>query len=267
MKTGYYQFAPEWKNPRATLQKIKQRLKGEKFDLLVFPELFTTGYLLTEKELWKHAEDLEDSRTVDELTKIAQQAGGYICGSIIEKDDEDYLYNTAIFVGSEGLEGSYRKHHLPDIEKINISTSWDDPRLFDLGDAKAGALICFDLWFPELTRIMTRKGMQVLCHPAAFGGADTPDIVRIRAIENRVFIISANLVGEESDGNHTFSYLGSSRIVSPEGVILAEAGKGEELLFVELNPGEANHKKLSFCDNLWSEWNHYKTEFSSNAQP
>ncbi|MDD2962925.1 MAG: carbon-nitrogen hydrolase family protein [Bacteroidales bacterium] len=267
MKVGYYQFMPEWKNPRATLQKIKQRLKGEKFDLLVLPELFTTGYLLSEKEIWKFAEDLEESRTIDELSKISASAGGYICGSILEKDDDDYLYNTAIFVGPDGLEGSYRKHHLPDIEKVNLSSSWDDPKLFDLGDAKAGALICFDLWFPELTRIMTRKGLQLLCHPAAFGGADTPDIVRIRAIENRVFIVSANLIGEESDDLQSFKYRGASRIVSPEGLILAESGENEDLLFLDLNPEDANHKKLSFCDNLWSEWNHYKTEFSSNAQP
>ena len=92
MKVGYYQFTPEWKNPKGTLQKLKHRLKDEKFDLLVLPELFTTGYLLTEKELWKFADDLEDSRTIEELSKIAAVSGGYICGSSLEKDKEDYLY-------------------------------------------------------------------------------------------------------------------------------------------------------------------------------
>lgn len=267
MKAGYYQFTPEWKNPRGTLQKIKQRLKSEKFDLLVLPELFTTGYLLTEKEMWKFAENLNESRTVEELAKIAEVAGGFICGSIIEKDEDDYLYNTAVLVGPEGLEGSYRKHHLPDFEKQYFSTSWDDPKLFDIGDSKAGVLICFDIWFPELTRIMTRKGLQVLCHPAAFSGPDTPDVVRVRAIENRVFIISANMIGEESFEDKTYSYRGASRIVSPDGQIIAVSDKEEALVFAEISPGDSNHKKLPFCENLWAEWNHYKTEFSSNAQP
>lgn len=267
MKAGYFQFAPEWKNPKSTLQKVKQRLKGEKFDLLVLPELFTTGYLLNEKELWKFAENIDESRTIEELTKICESSGGFICGSIIEKDDEDYLFNTAILVGPEGLEGSYRKHHLPDFERQFLSSSWDDPKTFDIGDSKAGMLICFDIWFPELMRILTRKGLQVLCHPAAFGSSETPEIVKIRAMENRVFIISANLTGQESGAEQTQVYRGASRIVSPEGKILVESGQDEELIFIEINPDDANHKRLPFCENLWSEWNHYKTEFSSNAQP
>ncbi|PKP26956.1 MAG: carbon-nitrogen hydrolase family protein [Bacteroidetes bacterium HGW-Bacteroidetes-22] len=267
MKIGYYQFTPEWKNPKGTIQKLKHQLKDEKFDLLVLPELFTTGSLLTEKELWKFAEDLEDSRTIEELTKIATISGGYICGSMLEKDNEDYLYNTSILVSSDGLEGSYRKHHLPDFEKHYLSSSWDDPKLFDIGESKAGMLICFDIWFPELCRIMTRKGLQVLCHSAAFGGINTPDIVKIRAIENRIFIISANLTGEETSAERTEQYRGASRIVSPDGDILAESGSEEALVFVDINPDESNHKRLSFCENLWSEWNNYKTEFSSNAQP
>jgi predicted amidohydrolase len=267
MKVGFYQLTPEWKNPRATLSKLKQRLKGETFDLLVLPELFTTGYLLEEKEVNKWAEELDDSRTVEELTKLAQASGGMICGSIIELGDDEMIYNTAVIVSGEGLEGFHRKHHLPDSEQVNFRKSHELPKFIDIKGTPVSSLICFDMWMPELVRILARNGAQIICHPSAFSGPDTLDIVKVRALENKVFIITSNLTGTETGLGTEETYRGSSCIVSPSGKVLLQAGAEESLEYIDIDPAEASHKSLPFCKNLWKEWNRYKTEVVSNAQP
>ncbi len=112
MRVGFFQYAVIWRNRDTNLSYIEPRIKDEKFDLLVLPELFTSGYAYDDKEeLFPFAEDLSSSPTVEFFTPLMQRCGGYITGSIPELYDCK-LYDSSILVGAEGLAASYRKIHV-----------------------------------------------------------------------------------------------------------------------------------------------------------
>ncbi len=100
-----------------------------------------------------------------------------------------------------------------------------------------GTAICYDLRFPELFRKMIEQGMQLLLLPSAFTKATGRDhwhvLVRARAIENQIYVIAANQVGEHTATSSSF---GHSLIIDPWGKILAEGdAEREEILFAELD--------------------------------
>jgi predicted amidohydrolase len=96
--------------------------------------------------------------------------------------------------------------------------------------------ICYDLRFPELYRILALRGARVLLVPAAFTLATTRDhwetLIRARAIENQVFVIAANQIGEHPGGNRSG---GRSMIVDPWGIVLAQAPDAECHVIAELD--------------------------------
>lgn len=117
MKIGYYQFNVEFGAKEVNLAKLEKALQGVSVDLLVLPELFTTGILFSNKEqMSPQAEPVPNGYTCNLLIRIAQDNNCHIIGSILESEHGNY-YNTAVVVGPQGYIGKHRKVHLPDIEK------------------------------------------------------------------------------------------------------------------------------------------------------
>lgn len=240
MRVGFFQYAVVWRDREANLSYIKSKIENAKFDLLVLPELFTSGYAFdSREELLPFAEDLENSPTVIFLAELMQKSGGYITGGIPEVCDGK-LYNTSIVVGAEGLVASYRKIHVTDYEK----------RAFEAGqeavhckckDAKVGLTICFDAWFAPLSSVLKTQGVDIICNSANFGGEVTPTIIPIRALENQCFYINCNRVGTEIFDGIEEAYRGESQIVSPDGQILVKADNKESLTIIDVDLAEVNH--------------------------
>lgn len=158
-----------------------------------------------------------------------------MAGSIAERvEGREKLSNAAVHVGPDGeIRAVYRKLHMFDVEidgKQYRESDTDEPGdeivVSELGDGtKLGLSICYDLRFPELFRILALRGVRVITMPAAFTLPTTRDhwevLVRARAIENQVFVVAANQVGEHPGGHHSG---GRSLIVDPWGAVLARAG-------------------------------------------
>jgi predicted amidohydrolase len=143
---------------------------------------------------------------------------------------EAIIYNTAVFVGPEGLIGKYRKMHLPThsvFEEKRYFRPGYQTAVFDTALGKIGLIICYDIFFPELIRLMRLKGAKlIICISASPSTRRTffETLTIARAMENTAFLAYVNLVGIE-DG---LQFWGGSRIVGPSGKVLAQAKYDEE---------------------------------------
>ena len=153
----------------------------------------------------------------------------------------------------------YNKMHLFDVDVSDNKGQYresDDfipgtkPVLVDMGEAKVGLSVCYDLRFPELYRYLTNIGATILTVPSAFtqvtGAAHWEVLLRARAIENQCYVLAANQGGVHPDGRETF---GHSMIISPWGDILAEAsGEGAAVITASLDlQRQANIKRQMPC--------------------
>ncbi|GAI85845.1 unnamed protein product [marine sediment metagenome] len=118
MKVAVLQFSPLFGQTEANLTKVEDYILKEIFDLIVLPELFTTGYLFTsQKEVKSLAEKIPEGFTTKELSRIARKKDAFIVAGLAEREGENF-YNSAILVGPEGFIGRYRKVHLFNEEKF-----------------------------------------------------------------------------------------------------------------------------------------------------
>jgi N-carbamoylputrescine amidase len=158
-----------------------------------------------------------------------------------------------IVVGPDGESlGLYRKMHIPDdplfYEKYYFTPGDLGFKTFQTPEAKVGPLICWDQWYPEAARLTALRGAELLVYPTAIGwhpsekaeyGASQlsawQTIQRSHAIANGVFVVSVNRVGHEGPKDGGIQFWGHSFVADPFGVVLAEAGEGEETLVVELD--------------------------------
>ncbi len=196
-------------------------------ELVVLPELFSTGYLVKERDV-ELAEKIPGA-TTRELERLAKDRHIHIATTILEHGEaRGVVYDTAVFISPAGLEGTYRKIFLWDAERVRFKRGSSFPVL-ESGLGTVGLQICYEIGFPEGARILTLKGADLLLYPAAFG---LPRLyvwdvaTRSRALENGVFLVAAGRSGKE-DG---VEFAGHSRIVSPRGEVLAEAGQPNEVV-------------------------------------
>ena len=255
MKVGFYQFDVIAKDKEKNLAKVKAELQSKEYDLIVLPELFTSGYLFKNKdEVESFAEYIPDGETIQVLENITNENNCYIIGTIPEIEN-DIIYNTAIVVGPNGYMGKQRKLHLSKLEQ-QFFTPGNKIRTFDLNGTRIGIVTCFDSWYPEVARMLCSNGAQILCQPANFGGDMTLNIMRTRAIENLVYTITANRIGEEKSGDITATFRGESQIVDPRGNILAKTDNSENTTIIEIDAELAKQKDTEMC-NFNDEWQKY----------
>jgi len=127
--------------------------------------------------------------------------------------------------------------------------------VWDIGMARIGILICFDWYYPESARTLALKGADILCHPSNLVLPHCPDSMVTRCLENRVFAITANRIGqEERGGKPPLRYIGKSEIVTPLGEILHRASPEQpELILCEIDIREARRKSLNPYNDLWKD--------------
>jgi predicted amidohydrolase len=209
------------RNIRKGVSFIEEAVK-RKSDIIVFPELWTTGYAKDVKEL---AEPL-NGKTIKKLTETAKEKNIKIFGSIAENH-----YNTMHYISPKGLEASYRKIHLFSL--------MNEERFFAAGNKiglkeNIGMMICYDLRFPELSRKLTINGAEILIICAEWPYPRIEHwrtLLKARAIDNLVYVIGCNRVGNDTK----FEYFGHSSVIDPWGRRMIEGGKDEALLTCEID--------------------------------
>jgi formamidase len=230
-----FQLRPVSYDPAGTLDRFEgyvhlSRREFPATDLYLFPELYLTGEdpftLDPPADFVRAAAEEIPGPLTDRIGKIAAKAKRWIvAGSIFERDGGD-VFNTALVYSDEGeLVCTYRK--LFPWQPFEASTPGDQPPpVFDIpGVGRAGVMICYDGWFPEVSRGLALQGAEVILHPTLTSTPDRAEelvLARSTAIVNQCYVVNINMGGVIGGGRST--------AVDPEGRVLFTAGNGEELL-------------------------------------
>lgn len=253
-KVGFVQNNPEFGEVERNVSRALELASKVEADLLVFPELFNTGYLfLGKEEVAKLAEDL-DGYTVRELSKFSEDTATSIVAGFAERDG-DRFYNSAVVIDERGeVRGVYRKTHLFYEEKLHFEPGDTGFRVFEVSGMRVGVMICYDWRFPEAARTLAMKGAQVIAHPSNLVVPFGPDADLVRAVENRVFIILSDRSGVEERGGKRLEYMGRSLIVDPGMKVLAQAPKeGEHVMVAEIDPKFADNKRINEFNDVFDD--------------
>ena len=218
--------------------ELLEKAVNEKPDtqLVVFPELATTGYECGEK-FKELAEVIDDkSETVQAFSKVALKHNIHIVLGMAERDanDPEILYNSQLFISNKGeIIGTYRKIHLFDTEK-DWFTAGTEYKVFDTEIGRIGLFICYDASFPEVSRILAIKGAELLVHSTNWNKPDDYDM------ENTVYIACCNRIGKDK----SLDFFGHTRILDPTGRIISEIkGEVEGYTYASLDYGRINKLK------------------------
>ncbi|SPF01668.1 carbon-nitrogen family hydrolase [Streptomyces sp. MA5143a] len=216
-------------------------------DLVVLPELWTTGAFAFES-FTAEAEPL-DGPTHEAMAGAAADAGVWLhAGSIPERDPEGPLYNTSLVFSPSGeLAAAYRKIHRFGFDKGEavLMGAGEELVTVRLPDTTLGVATCYDLRFPELFRGLVDAGAETFVVPAGWPErrrAHWTLLARARAVENQAYVLACGTAGTHAG----VPQAGHSIVVDPWGEVLAEAGSGEEVLTVELDPAKVATTREQF---------------------
>lgn len=221
---------PEQNLSRA--RQLLQEAKARGAELVVLPELWSTGYVLTQAS--RYGSDRNEG-IFEQIGELARAFGLYLCGSMIEASEGSFFNTQTIYSPDGTLLSLYRKIHLFGLmQEPEFLTAGDKLVTVDLPWGKAGMAICYDLRFPEMFRSYALNGAQLFLISAEWPRPRLDHwrtLLRARAIENQCFVVACNCVGE-GNGN---VFGGHSMIVDPWGEILAEGGDEETVISADLD--------------------------------
>jgi len=227
------------------LDRALKLIGNKKADLIVIPELFSSGYnFRTRKEVAKVAEPLPGGATTEALKDFSKRDGTIVVAGIAERKDQSF-YNSAVVVRDGRYIGKYRKIHL----------FYNEKKFFKRGNefkvfGNVGVMICFDWYLPESARSLMLKGAEIIAHPSNLVMPHCPDCMKTRALENRVYTITADRVGVERG----LRFIGFSQIINPRGQMLYRAsGTREECVVREIDPNQARNKSVTPRNNLLTD--------------
>ncbi|MGI8698632.1 MAG: carbon-nitrogen family hydrolase [Mycobacteriales bacterium] len=212
-------------------------------ELVVLPELWPNGGFAYDS--WEAGAQTLDGPVVTALRAATRDVGAVVhMGSFVERDEAGRLFNTSVLLGADGeLLTTYRKVHL-------FGFGEGEPKLMTPGDGlvlhqQLGLATCYDLRFPELFRGLLDGGAEVVLMPAAWPAKRVQHwrlLTQARAVENQLYVVACN-----TGGTHAGVPMGGhSLVVDPWGEVLAEAGDGEQVLVVDVDPDLVRSTRASF---------------------
>ncbi|MGW7437826.1 carbon-nitrogen family hydrolase [Streptomyces sp. NPDC054849] len=216
-------------------------------DLVVLPELWPVGAFAYE-QFETEAEPL-DGPTYEAMSQAARDAGVWLhAGSVVERAGDGSLYNTALVLSPAGeLAATYRKIHRFGFDQGEavLMSAGDSLTTLELPEQTLGIATCYDLRFPELFRGLVDAGATTMIVAAGWPARRRSHwtlLNRARAVEDQSYVLACGLAGTHAGVEQA----GHSLVVDPWGEVLAEAGPGEEVLTVDLDPAKVPDTRAQF---------------------
>jgi len=238
-------------NLRSALALAERGVRRFGADLLVLPELFATGYAF---ETRREAMELGESARTGEKVRRLQEFSGDLGLSLVAGHCEragKALHNSAVAVALGRSLGVYRKVHLFDEEKRWFTAGRAPWPVYRMGAARVGVMICFDWRFPEAARALALSGAEVLAHPSNLVLPHCQEAMRTRALENRIYCVTANRVGEDRRPGKVVRFTGGSQIVDPGGTVLGHASRVRAgLVAAPCDLAKARDKRINSRNDL-----------------
>jgi len=219
MRIALIAARPKIGDKQANIETMKRFIEREKADIYVFGELFLSGYRCKD-ELRDLAEPLSGD-SIEEMRNVARDKKCCIVFGMPLKEDEPkgLIRNAAILIHPDGKVDAYRKWFLPTFGPFEEKIFFDEGEeieTFDTEFGKMGLIICYDLFFPEVTRALTLQGADLIVCISASPSTTRKYFERLlpaRALENTVYMAYCNLVGPQED----LVFWGGSQIYNPLG--------------------------------------------------
>ena len=241
------QFDIAWEDRAANHAKVAALLERQpppRDSVVVLPEMFASGFSMNV------AKTAQDETRADErfVAALCRRFGVWcVAGVVSGGASREMGRNEAVAVGPHGqLVARYCKMHPFSLAgEDRCCERGADVATFDCAGFTLAPVICYDLRFPELFRLATRRGASVFLVIANWPDARAEQrliLLRARAIENQAYVVGVNRVGDDP-GHH---YAGQSVVIDPRGDVIAQAGDGEQLLHADLDPGTLKDYRASF---------------------
>lgn len=263
-KLAVVQFCPELGRKDANFSCMRRLTDGIDADIIVFPELCTTGYFFLSRDEVSEVAEPVSGESGSFFTEIARHHQAVVVAGFAEKDG-DRVYNTClIVVPEERRPRVYRKTHLFYREKQCFDPGdtgffvVNDPRR----DVRIGPMICYDWRFPEATRILTLLGADIIVCPSDLVTDVWRRVLPGRAIENKVYIGVANRIGTETRDDEQLLFTGRSAIYDFNGNEMLCAGPEKEIVLeVEISPELTRDKSFNPLNDMLGDRQpqHYKS--------
>jgi len=257
LKITLVQFTPEFGNPSQNLQQIAALLKGVETDIILLPELCTTGYSFLSKEEAFAAAEGTDGQNAPFFKQLADEHKAMVIAGFAEKT-ADKVYNSALIASPGADVKVYRKTHLFFREKecFNEGDSGFFVVQHPIKDCKVGVMICNDWRYPEAARSLALLGADLIACPCNL----VTDVWRIgmpaRALENKVYLAVTNRCGTEirvlEDGSaQSLTFTGGSVLYNYTGEVIEQASKtGDKVFTLEIDPLLTRDKYFNAFNDL-----------------
>jgi predicted amidohydrolase len=223
---------------------------GSEADLVVLPELATSGYVFeTVDELRAVAIPRDHDIFAEWAALAASREGAVIVGGFAELGKDGELYNSASIVTASGVVATYRKVHLWDQEKRFFTPGSQPPPVVETTQGRIGLMICFDLEFPEWTRLAALAGTDILAVPTNWPYMDRPAGERVAEVQigmaaariNHMAIVCADRSGVERG----VAWNEGTSIISADGWVVAAVGAGVGAAFATIDPALSADKQFA----------------------
>ncbi len=257
IRVSALQFAPRRADVAWNLARIASLADGIRTDLLVIPELASTGYFFVDpEELAPLAEVAGQGEFCRWMLEDAARGGRVVIGGFAERDERGRLFNSAFIALPDGSWSVYRKTHLFYKERTVFAEGDTGFFVVEWEGIRYGTMICYDWRFPESSRTLALRGADVLAHPSNLVAAKAlwGPTMGTRALENKVIAVTANRSGSESHGGETLTFSGESQITAMNGKVLAVAGvESEEVITAEVEPFRTRDKSFNLYNDILAD--------------
>jgi predicted amidohydrolase len=258
MRIAVVQFTPNHRALQANLERIEGLIANTDADLIVFPELATTGYLFLEpQELEALAMPATDHRLQHLLSVAAHHHRVIVLG--FAEHDGSLVYNSSL-TGGYGVEQIiYRKTHLFYKERLVFAPGNTGFLVSPLPhlDCNLGVMICYDWRFPESARTLALRGTDVIAAPSNLVTELWPRVMPARAAENKVYLAVANRVGTETSGDDSVTFNGRSTVYGFDGTVLERVEEEDEhpqrVITAEIDPAATRDKSFNAFNNIFTD--------------
>jgi omega-amidase len=244
MKIALIQAPLLWENPKQNRKYFEEKINSiaETIDLIVLPEMFTSGFTMNPKSV----AEVMQGETVSWLQALAKAKNSAITGSLVIEEKENF-YNRLVFVFPSGEIKTYDKKHLFTLAgEDKAYTSGTQKLLIDYKGFKICPLICYDLRFPVFAR--NTEEYDVLIYVANWPKPRInawDALLKARAIENMCYTIGVNRIGEDPNKH---DYPGHSQAIDELGNYLIEPQETEGVFITTISKNTlvATRKKFGF---------------------
>ena len=227
-------------------------------DIVVLPELATSGYVFESVEEARSVAIRADSELFGDWAKLAsERAGTVVVAGFAELGTDGVLYNSAAVVDASGLLGVYRKVHLWDQEKRFFQPGAAAPLVVDTVHGRVGVMICYDLEFPEWTRLAALSGVDILAVPTNWPLVDRPAGERVPEVQigmaaarvNRMAVACADRSGTERG----VEWSEATTIIGADGWIVDAVGAGLGTAWADIDVEASRDKRLTDLSHVFDD--------------